>query len=144
MDKPVYKRVLVKLSGEAMQAKDGIIDFEMLEKVAAALKQCTDEGVQVAVVVGAGNIWRGARQGKNMNRCLADHMGMLATVINVTFIIFESSADEMRSLPAVISSPRYLWYLGSLLITAADTVGFAASCALRSNVPFTLSICSIL
>ena len=76
MDKPVYKRVLVKLSGEAMQAKDGIIDFDMLEKVADVLKQCTDEGVQVAVVVGAGNIWRGARQGKNMNRCLADHMGM--------------------------------------------------------------------
>ncbi len=82
MDKPIYKRVLVKLSGEAMQAKDGIIDFDMLEKVADVLKRCTDEGVQVAVVVGAGNIWRGARQGKNMNSCLADHMGMLATVIN--------------------------------------------------------------
>ena len=82
MGKPIYKRVLVKLSGEAMQAKDGIIDFDMLEGVAKVLKQCVDEGVQVAVVVGAGNIWRGARQGKNMNRCLADHMGMLATVIN--------------------------------------------------------------
>ena len=82
MSNPIYKRVLVKLSGEAMQAKDGIIDFDMLEGVAKVLKQCVDEGVQVAVVVGAGNIWRGARQGKNMNRCLADHMGMLATVIN--------------------------------------------------------------
>ena len=85
MGKPIYKRVLVKLSGEAMQAKDGIIDFDMLEQVASVLKQCADEGVQVAVVVGAGNIWRGARQGKNMNRCLADHMGMLATVINAEF-----------------------------------------------------------
>lgn len=82
MSNPIYKRVLVKLSGEAMQGKDGIIDFDMLESVAKVLKQCVDEGVQVAVVVGAGNIWRGARQGKNMNRCLADHMGMLATVIN--------------------------------------------------------------
>lgn len=82
MSNPIYKRVLVKLSGEAMQGKDGIIDFDMLEGVAKVLKQCVDEGVQVAVVVGAGNIWRGARQGKNMNRCLADHMGMLATVIN--------------------------------------------------------------
>ncbi len=86
MSEPIYKRVLVKLSGEAMQAKDGIIDFEMLEGVAKVLKQCVDEGVQVAVVVGAGNIWRGARQGKNMNRCLADHMGMLATVINALAI----------------------------------------------------------
>lgn len=82
MSNPIYKRVLVKLSGEAMHGKDGIIDFDMLEGVAKVLKQCVDEGVQVAVVVGAGNIWRGARQGKNMNRCLADHMGMLATVIN--------------------------------------------------------------
>ena len=82
MSNPIYKRVLVKLSGEAMQGKDGIIDFDMLEGVAKVLKQCVDEGVQVAVVVGAGNIRRGARQGKNMNRCLADHMGMLATVIN--------------------------------------------------------------
>lgn len=82
MGNPRYKRILVKLSGEAMQAKDGIIDFDILENVANVLKQCVDEGVQVAVVVGAGNIWRGAKQGKNMNRCLADHMGMLATVIN--------------------------------------------------------------
>ena len=82
MSNPIYKRILVKLSGEAMQAKDGIIDFDILENVAKVLKQCVEEGVQVAVVVGAGNIWRGARQGKNMNRCLADHMGMLATVIN--------------------------------------------------------------
>lgn len=82
MGSPIYKRILVKLSGEAMQAKDGIIDFDMLDGVATVLKKCVDEGVQVAVVVGAGNIWRGARQGKSMNRCLADHMGMLATVIN--------------------------------------------------------------
>lgn len=86
MDKPIYKRVLVKLSGEAMQGKDGIINFDMLEKIANTLKVCTDKGVQVAVVVGAGNIWRGAKQGRNMNRCLADHMGMLATVINALAI----------------------------------------------------------
>lgn len=86
MEAPIYKRVLVKLSGEAMQAKDGIIDFDILANVAAVLKKCTDEGVQVAVVVGAGNIWRGARQGRNMNRCNADHMGMLATVINAIAI----------------------------------------------------------
>lgn len=86
MDKPIYKRVLVKLSGEAMQGKNEIIDFDMLEKVAQTLKKCTELGVQVAVVVGAGNIWRGIKQGRNMNRVRADHMGMLATVINALAI----------------------------------------------------------
>lgn len=102
MDRPVYKRVLVKLSGEAMQAKDGIIDFDILGRVAGVLKRCTDEGVEVAVVVGAGNIWRGARQGKNMDRCLADHMGMLATVINALAI-----KDAVRNAggKAVVMTP---------------------------------------
>lgn len=83
MTKPKHKRALVKLSGEAMQAKDGnIIDFDFLEEVADALIMCVKDGIETAVVVGAGNIWRGARQGRGMDRCRADHMGMLATVIN--------------------------------------------------------------
>lgn len=87
MEKPVYKKILVKLSGEAMQAQDGsILDFEILKKVAEVLKSCVDEGVQVAVVVGAGNIWRGLKQGRDMDRCRADRMGMLATVINAIAI----------------------------------------------------------
>lgn len=77
-----YKRVLVKLSGEALKASaDGILDFDMVDTVAAAVKKCVDAGVEVAVLVGAGNIWRGAG-GVGMNRARADHMGMLATVIN--------------------------------------------------------------
>lgn len=80
--KPKYKRVLVKLSGEALKSNaDGILDFSMLDTVAAAIKKCVNEGVEVAVLVGAGNIWRGAG-GAGMNRARADHMGMLATVIN--------------------------------------------------------------
>ena len=98
MDKPIYKRVLVKLSGEAMQGKDGIINFDMLEKIANTLKVCTDKGVQVAVVVGAGNIWRGAKQGRNMNRCLADHMGMLATAMNCMAVadVLEQKGVDVR------------------------------------------------
>jgi uridylate kinase len=76
------KRVLLKLSGEALaNGKGDIYDMDFVDKVALALKACTDEGYEIAVVVGAGNIWRG-RQGTDMDRTLADRMGMLATVIN--------------------------------------------------------------
>ena len=82
MSQPKYKRVLLKLSGEALAASDdGILNFDFIETVAKQIKRCLDAGVEVAVIVGAGNIWRG-RQGTGMDHCRADHMGMLATVIN--------------------------------------------------------------
>ena len=82
MNQPKYKRVLLKLSGEALAATDtGILNFDIIETVAQQIKRCLDAGVEVAVIVGAGNIWRG-RQGTGMDHCRADHMGMLATVIN--------------------------------------------------------------
>ena len=82
MKQPKYKRVLLKLSGEALAADaDGILNFSFMETVAKQIKKCLEAGVEVAVIVGAGNIWRG-RQGTGMDRCRADHMGMLATVIN--------------------------------------------------------------
>ena len=80
--KPCYKRVLVKLSGEALSAgSDGIFNYDFIDEVCRVIKKCVDIGTQVSIVVGAGNIWRG-RQGVNMDRTRADHMGMLATVIN--------------------------------------------------------------
>ncbi len=82
MKNPKYQRVLLKLSGEALASEgEGILDFDFIEAVAAQIKRCVDAGVQVAVIVGAGNIWRG-RQGTGMDHCRADHMGMLATTIN--------------------------------------------------------------
>ena len=76
------KRVLLKLSGEALAGKEGgIYDHTFVDRVAVTLKQCVSEGHELAVVVGAGNIWRG-RQGGDMDRTDADRMGMLATVIN--------------------------------------------------------------
>ena len=82
MATPKYKRILLKLSGEAL-AKDGsgILDFDFIARVADVLKRCREEGVEIGVIVGAGNIWRG-RQGGGMDRKQADHMGMLATAIN--------------------------------------------------------------
>ncbi|MBQ7347930.1 MAG: UMP kinase [Clostridia bacterium] len=83
MKTPRYKRILLKLSGEALAPADGngILDFDFIATVAKQIKRCVDAGVQVGVIVGAGNIWRG-RQGTGMDRCRADHMGMLATAIN--------------------------------------------------------------
>ncbi len=75
-------RVLLKLSGEAlMNGKDEIYDGDFVDKVAEAIKASCDKGYEIALVVGAGNIWRG-RQGGEMDRTEADRMGMLATVIN--------------------------------------------------------------
>ena len=76
------KRVLLKLSGEALACgKDGLYDMEFVDSVARVLLDCVKDGYQIALVVGAGNIWRG-RQGTGMDQTAADRMGMLATVIN--------------------------------------------------------------
>ncbi len=79
-----FKRVLVKLSGEALAGEGKcILNGDMLTTVAKMLSDLTKEGTQVCVVIGAGNIWRGARQnGLDVDRVRGDHMGMLATVIN--------------------------------------------------------------
>ena len=80
--KPIYKRILLKLSGEALAgAKGSGLDFEKVVEVCEQIKKCVDLGVQVAIVVGGGNFWRGRSSGK-MDRTRADHMGMLATTIN--------------------------------------------------------------
>ncbi|MBR2343243.1 MAG: UMP kinase [Clostridia bacterium] len=101
------KRVLLKLSGEALSRGSGeIYDNGFVDSVAASLKACVDEGYQVAVVVGAGNIWRG-RQGGEMDRTLADRMGMLATVINSICLkdALERAGAEAVVMSAVPMSP---------------------------------------
>lgn len=81
---PIYRRVLVKLSGEALMGPDAYgINREVLSRIAAELKSVTVAGVQLAVVIGGGNIFRGVAPGaEGMDRATADYMGMLATVIN--------------------------------------------------------------
>ena len=79
---PKYKRVLLKLSGESLAGKQGHgINFDTVRQICEPVKQCVDLGVEVAIVVGGGNFWRGRSSGQ-MDRTRADHMGMLATVIN--------------------------------------------------------------
>lgn len=80
--KPVYKRILLKLSGEVLAGEKSTgIDFDKVIEVCKSVKKCVDMGVEVAIVVGGGNFWRGRSSGK-MDRTRADHMGMLATTIN--------------------------------------------------------------
>lgn len=84
MASPVYHRVLLKISGEALAGDAGRgLNFDVIGQVAQVIKKCVDSGVQVGVVVGGGNFWRGVKDGGDrMERTRADHMGMLATVIN--------------------------------------------------------------
>jgi len=84
MDGPVYKRILLKISGEALAAGQGFgVDNTRLHEIAAELAEVHGLGIEIAIVVGGGNFFRGvAQQAKNMDRVSADHMGMLATVIN--------------------------------------------------------------
>lgn len=82
--KPVYKRVLLKLSGEALAGDKGFgLDFEVIRSVCAVIKEVTEMGVEVGIVIGGGNFWRGVKDGGGkMERTRADQMGMLATVMN--------------------------------------------------------------
>ena len=84
MDQPVYKRVLLKISGEALAGdKHFGLDFQVMGRVADVIKKCVDMGVQVGIVIGGGNFWRGVKDGEGyIERTRADHMGMLATAMN--------------------------------------------------------------
>ena len=83
-NKPVYKRVLLKLSGEALAGQKGFgLDFDVIRSVCAVIKEVTEMGVEVGIVIGGGNFWRGVKDGGGkMERTRADQMGMLATVMN--------------------------------------------------------------
>jgi len=84
LQEPAYKRVVLKLSGEALSGNIGYgIDHAMMGNIAAQVKQVKSYGVEIAIVVGGGNIWRGAEaEETGMDRATADYMGMLATVLN--------------------------------------------------------------
>ena len=82
MREPKYKRVMLKLSGEALAGEQGFgLNFDIINNIAEQIKKISDQGVECGIVVGGGNIWRG-RQGTSMDRATADYMGMMATCIN--------------------------------------------------------------
>ena len=83
MNEAKYKRILLKLSGEALAGEDKTgINVETVGKICDKIKEVVQMGVQVAIVVGGGNFWRGRRNGEQMEKTTADYMGMLATAMN--------------------------------------------------------------
>ena len=99
--KAKYKRVLLKISGEALAGPNGFgLDEPTISSISENIKKVTDMGVQVSIVVGGGNIWRG-RSGENMDRTRADHMGMLATAINALALC---SALENLEVPTRVQT----------------------------------------
>lgn len=90
---PKYKRILLKLSGEALAGEKKFgLDYDVITEICKSIKKCTEIGVELGIVVGGGNFWRGRSSG-GMDRTRADHMGMLATTINALAI-----ADVLESL----------------------------------------------
>jgi uridylate kinase len=103
LEKPVFRRVLLKLSGEALAGGRGVgFDFEVIEGIAREIKSVTALGVQMGLVIGGGNIWRGGiAAARGMDRTSADYTGMLATVINGLTM---QSALEAQGVPARVLS----------------------------------------
>ncbi len=135
MGEPKYKRIILKLSGEALAGEQGFgIDHAVLSSIARQIIEVVQRGVQVAIVVGGGNIWRGVSgSAKGMDRATADYMGMLATVINslalqdalenegmVTRVM---SAIEMKEIAEPYIRRRAIRHLekGRVVICAAGT-----------------------
>ncbi len=135
MDEPAYKRVLLKLSGEALKGKrSGGIDADVLYFIAEEIKEIVSRGVQLGIVVGGGNIFRGLEGNeKGIDRNSADYMGMLATVINSVALqnVMENvgiptrvqSAIEMREIAEPFIIRRAVRHIekGRVVIFAAGT-----------------------
>ena len=105
MGEPVYRRVLLKISGEALAGGNHFgLDFQVIGEVCDAIKEAVAMGVQVGVVIGGGNFWRGLKDGNGrMERVRADHMGMLATTMNCLAVadVLEQKGVDVRVQTAV-------------------------------------------
>ena len=103
MGTPKYKRVLIKISGEALAGdKHFGLNFDVIGPVCDVIKKCNEEGCEIGVVVGGGNFWRGVKDGGGkMERTRADHMGMLATTINALAL---ADALEQRGVPVRVQT----------------------------------------
>lgn len=99
----LYKRILLKLSGEALTGESGqTFDNFIIDKIVLQIKSIIDKGIQTSLVIGGGNFWRGRSANPEMDRCKADQIGMLATVMNAIYV-----ADflNQRGLSAVVMTP---------------------------------------
>lgn len=133
METAKYKRIMLKLSGEALSGENGFgIDFNVTKRIAEEIKELVDMGIEIGAVVGGGNIWRG-RSGEGMDRTTADYMGMLATCINALALQDSlenigvntrvQTAIEMREVAEPFIRRRAMRHLekGRVVIFAAGT-----------------------
>lgn len=135
MTEPKYKRVLLKISGEALAGEVGRgLDFDVISSVCDVVKKCVDAKVEVGIVVGGGNFWRGVKDGGGkMERTRADHMGMMATVLNCLAVadvleqkgvpVRVQTAIEMRSIAEPYIRSRAIRHLekGRVVIFGCGT-----------------------
>ena len=133
--KPAYKRVLIKISGEALAGDRHFgLDFSIIRNVCEVIKRCLDAGVEIGMVVGGGNFWRGLKDGNGkMERTRADYMGMMATVMNCLAVadVMEQmgiparvqTAIEMRQVAETYTRPRAVSHLeeGKVVIFGCGT-----------------------
>ena len=131
--KPVYRRILLKLSGEALVGEEGFgIDPKVLDRMAQEIKELVEKDVQVGVVLGGGNIFRGAPLAEaGMNRVVGDHMGMLATVMNGLAMRdalhrAHVNARLMSAIPLKGVCDDYSWAEGISLLKSGRVVIFSA------------------
>ena len=135
MEKPVYKRVVIKISGEALagEKKTGF-DFDFVTKVCQTVKRCAEMGVETSIVIGAGNFWRGVKDGAGkVERVSADRMGMLGTAMNCRAVadVFKQIGADARVQTAVdiqgvgerYSTQKSIEYMekGSIVLFACGT-----------------------
>lgn len=135
MDKPVYKRVVIKISGEALagEKKTGF-DFDFVSRVCQTVKRCAEMGVETSIVIGAGNFWRGVKDGAGkVERVSADRMGMLGTAMNCLAVadVFKQLGADARVQTAVdiqgvgerYSTDKSIEYMekGSVVLFACGT-----------------------
>ncbi|MCI5904126.1 MAG: UMP kinase [Oscillospiraceae bacterium] len=102
-DEPKYKRILLKLSGEALAGDKKMgLDYATITPICESIKKCADAGVEIGIVVGGGNFWRGRSSGA-MDRTRADHIGMLATTMNALAVadVLESLGTNVRVQTAI-------------------------------------------
>ncbi len=124
------KRILLKLSGEALSSKNEIYDADFVDRVARSIVEVKEQGYEIALVIGAGNIWRG-RQSGAMDRQAADRMGMLATVINSIYMkdaIIRAGADAtvMTAVPMAPMAENYSAEVAKRYLSEGKIVIFGA------------------
>ena len=143
METQKYKRVLIKISGEALAGdKHFGLNFDVIGPVCDVIKKCNEEGCEIGIVVGGGNFWRGVKDGGGkMERTRADHMGMLATTINALALqdALEQRGVDVRVQTAIemnkIAEPRpAIW-------KRAVSLSSAAAPAARSSRPTPQRFC---